>query len=165
MDFDDDFEENTAGGESGSTASEDFSLPKQTVAKLVQELLPDGFLCPRDTRDLLVACCTEFIHLIASEANEACEKAGRKTIGPEHLLEALKNLGFAEYCKEVEAAWNDQQEMAKARAERQKSIKSLGAGKGEGEGGEKITEEELARQQEELFEKARQKFNSTNSNS
>jgi histone H3/H4 len=32
----------------------------------------------------------EFIHLIASEANEICEKEAKKTIAPEHVLAALK---------------------------------------------------------------------------
>jgi hypothetical protein len=32
----------------------------------------------------------EFIHLISSEANEVCTKEGKKTIGPKHVIEALK---------------------------------------------------------------------------
>lgn len=32
----------------------------------------------------------EFIHLLSSEANEVCTKEGKKTIGPKHVIEALK---------------------------------------------------------------------------
>ena len=32
----------------------------------------------------------EFIHLVASEANEECTRQTKKTIAPEHVLEALK---------------------------------------------------------------------------
>lgn len=36
----------------------------------------------------------EFIHLISSEANEVCTKEGKKTIGPKHVIEALKVVSF-----------------------------------------------------------------------
>lgn len=130
--------------------SEDLALPRQTVAKLVQELMPDGFLCPKDTRDLLVACCTEFVHLITSEANEVCEKAGKKTISPDHLMEALRNLGFAEYCQEMEQALQEQQEAAKQRLERSKRSNPVV--------NSAVSEDELAKQQAELFEQARLKY-------
>ena len=130
-----------------------------TVAKIVMDVLPDNFTCPRDTRDLLVACATEFVHLVASEANEGCEKAGRKTITPEHLVEALRNLGFPDYVPEVEGAWGEQQEAAKVKAERQKGRGASAIAERAG-----ISEEELARQQEELFQAARAKLaSSTNS--
>ena len=32
----------------------------------------------------------EFIHLIASEANDVCEEESKKTIAPEHIISALK---------------------------------------------------------------------------
>jgi len=32
----------------------------------------------------------EFIHLIASEANEICEKEAKKTIAAEHVITALQ---------------------------------------------------------------------------
>jgi len=47
-----------------------------------------------ETRELLADCCTEFIQLVSSEANEICEKERRKTIMPEHILAALQALGF-----------------------------------------------------------------------
>ena len=37
----------------------------------------------------------EFIHLISSEANEACEKEKKRTIGPEHIYAALKVAWFS----------------------------------------------------------------------
>lgn len=36
------------------------------------------------------SCDTEFIHLLASEANEICEKEMKKTIAAEHVIAALK---------------------------------------------------------------------------
>lgn len=58
-----------------STADDDLSLPKgkinnwnignilffiqilATVTKMIQEMLPLGISCPRETRDLLLDCC------------------------------------------------------------------------------------------------------------
>lgn len=145
-----------------SAADEDLTLPRQTVAKLVQELMPDHFVCPKDSRDLLVACCTDFVHLVASEANEVCERLHKKTITADHFQEALRNLGFGEYCGEVEQALLEQQEAAKARVERMKGRKGVG-GSGETEK-EAADVEELARQQAELFEQARLKYMSNNNN-
>ena len=38
----------------------------------------------------LMVCFAEFIHLIASEANDVCEEESKKTIAPEHIISALK---------------------------------------------------------------------------
>lgn len=46
-----------------------------------------------DSRELILNCCTEFIHLISSEANEVCNQRNKKTINAEHVLEALDRLG------------------------------------------------------------------------
>jgi down-regulator of transcription 1 len=46
-----------------------------------------------ESRELILNCCTEFIHLISSEANEICNQKNKKTISAEHILEALDKLG------------------------------------------------------------------------
>lgn len=89
--------------------------------------------------------------MIASESNEICEKSNKKTISPEHVLEALKNLSFDAYIEEVETEYRDHQAQSKSK-EKTKSSKLEQSG---------LTEEELLRQQEELFEKARIRMNST----
>lgn len=35
-------------------------------------------------------CAAEFVNLLSSEANELCEKGNKKTVGPEHVLEAME---------------------------------------------------------------------------
>ncbi|KAG9323557.1 hypothetical protein KVV02_003081 [Mortierella alpina] len=64
---------------------------RATVQKLINEMMPDDIACAKDTRDLLIECCVEFIHLLASEANEICEKETKKTIAAEHVISALKD--------------------------------------------------------------------------
>lgn len=51
----------------------------------------------KETRDLLIECCVEFITMLSSEANEIAEKDAKKTIACEHIIKALEELGFAEY--------------------------------------------------------------------
>ena len=44
---------------------------------------------------------------MASEANEISEKDAKKTIAPEHVTAALKELGFPEYVGPVQEAADD----------------------------------------------------------
>ena len=70
---------------------DDVTLPKATISKVIKDnLQTDGIRCANDTRDLIVDCCVEFIQMIAAEANEVCNKGKKKTIAPEHVMEALK---------------------------------------------------------------------------
>ena len=100
---DDEHEYNSAG----PLDDEDLSLPKATIQKLIQEYLPKDLSCAKETRDLLTDCCVEFVHLVSSEANEACEKDSKKTIAPDHVVKALNDLGFGKYTQEVQDVLND----------------------------------------------------------
>lgn len=149
---------------SEAPVDDELSLPRATVYKMILEMLPAGVGCSKETRDLLVDCCNgmstiyydyvyllceEFVHLISSEANEVCEKSGRKTISPEHVLESLKNLGFPEYLDQVQAAHDEHTTQSKEKERMRASSKAEIA---------KLSEEELLRQQQELFEQARIKY-------
>lgn len=98
-----------------------------------------------ESRELILNCCTEFIHLISSEANEVCNLRNKKTINAEHVLEALDRLGFKDYKQDAEAVLNDCKAVAAKRRRQSTRLENLG-----------IPEEELLRQQQELFAKARQ---------
>ena len=50
----------------------------------------------------MLACCTEFIHLISSESNEICNAQQKKTISAEHVLAALERLGYGDFRKDAE---------------------------------------------------------------
>ena len=54
----------------------------------------------------------EFIHLLASEANEVSEKQQKKVISPEHVIEALTTLGFNEYIPDVKEVLKEYKEQA-----------------------------------------------------
>lgn len=91
--------------------------------------------------------------MVTSEANEICCQTTRKTIAPEHINQALTNLGFPDYIPDVTAAQKGWEEETEAKARRQKANKNKLAGSGK-------TQEELEREQEELFRQARERMNS-----
>ncbi|EJD01086.1 histone-fold-containing protein [Fomitiporia mediterranea MF3/22] len=135
-------------GASGAAALDDeLSLPKATVAKMISELLPNDVSCAKDTRDLIIECCVEFIHLISSEANEICEQESKKTIAPDHIISALKRLGFEEFTTEVEDVLKDHKKLVKDREKKVSKFEQSG-----------LTEEELLAQQEALFAASRARF-------
>ena len=64
---------------------DDLSIPRAALNKMIKELIPDVRIA-NDARELILNCCTEFIHLISSEANEICGKQTKKTISANHVL-------------------------------------------------------------------------------
>ncbi|KAI9260782.1 histone-fold-containing protein [Sporodiniella umbellata] len=132
---------------SGPAMDDELSLPKATVQKLINEMMPEDVVCAKDTRDLLIDCCVEFIHLIASESNEICDKETKKTIAGEHVIAALQTLGFEEYVEEVEEVYKDHKKQQKDRDKKSTRLENTG-----------ISEEELLRQQELLFAQSRLRF-------
>lgn len=101
-----------------------------------------------ESRELILNCCTEFIHLISSEANEICNQKNKKTISADHILDALDKLGFNDFKRDAVNVLNDCKQAAAKRRRQSTRLENLG-----------ISEEELLRQQQELFAQARQAMN------
>jgi histone H3/H4 len=53
---------------------------------MIKEILPN-IRVANDSRELILNCCTEFIHLISSEANDICNHQQKKTINAEHVFQ------------------------------------------------------------------------------
>jgi len=81
---------------------------------------------------------------VSSEANEICNRQLKKTILPEHVFEALQGLGFHSYIKEVRSVLQECKTQAANKRRASTRLENLG-----------IPEEELLRQQQELFQQAR----------
>ncbi len=148
--------------------TEDLSLPKATVQKIISEVLAQySQVAPlsaaptskddkeahqtftRPARDLLITCSLEFLRMLSSEANEISEKEGKKTISIEHIETALTDLGFGHYidsCRSVVGEFNQTQKKRTGRAEKMRDFNGL-AGEGE---------EALLRMQQELLAAAGQ---------
>ncbi|XP_026527610.1 protein Dr1 [Pseudonaja textilis] len=129
---------------SSSGNDDDLTIPRAAINKMIKETLPSVRVA-NDARELVVNCCTEFIHLISSEANEICNKSEKKTISPEHVIQALESLGFGSYISEVKEVLQECKTVALKRRKANSRLENSG-----------IPEEELLRQQQELFAKARQ---------
>lgn len=127
--------------------NEDHTLPRATVNKMIREFLPEDFRLASDTSDLLMECCTEFIQLVASEANEHCIKDSKKVISPEHVMSALESLQFVEYMEKVTDTFKEhKQSMKEGPSGRIKGKKSQLAG---------MTREEQLALQQKLFGEAK----------
>lgn len=125
--------------------TDDVSLPKATIGKMLEDMLPDSRLT-NDVRDLFVDCCTEFINLISSEANDISGKDNKKTIGPEHVLKALETLQFQGYLNEVRAS--HEQHKAEIKEGPKKNLKRARTNSG-------LSPEEAIAAQKALFASAR----------
>lgn len=129
--------------DNAASQEDDLSLPRAAVNKMIKEMIPN-IRISNDARELVLNCCTEFIHLIASESNEICNKQTKKTISPDHVIAALDSLGFHDYVKDVEGVYKQFKTQTQTRKMNNK-MKNQG-----------VSEEELLRQQQELFAKARE---------
>jgi down-regulator of transcription 1 len=67
---------------------DELTLPRASINKIIKEIIPNVRVA-QDSRELILNCCTEFIHLISSEANEICNQNQKKTINAEHVLSGI----------------------------------------------------------------------------
>lgn len=131
---------------------EEISLPKATVQKIVGEILPDGYSFTKDAREALIECCIEFLMIVSTESNDIADRELKKTISTDHVLAALKNLGFGEYLPTLFHIIDQFKISSKIR---EKKIGSKFRSSG-------LSEEELLRKQEELFKASRDKLRQQN---
>lgn len=133
-------------GTSGGAGGDDATLPKVVINKMMKESLSPNVRISNDARELITQCATQFIHLLSSEANEICEKKhNKRTIAPEHAFTALENLGFGTMVKEGTNALNEYKSAVAKKRRKSHRLENLG-----------IPVEELLKQQQELFAKARE---------
>ncbi|KAK1925575.1 histone-fold-containing protein [Papiliotrema laurentii] len=119
-------------------ADDDVGLPKATVFKLIQEMLPQDIACSKEAKDIIVDCCVEWVKLISAQSNSVCDASSKKTISPEHVIEALKQLGYEDFIPEVEESNKDFKQSQKERQRTQPDTNGM-------------TQEELLALQERLF--------------
>eukprot|EP00835_Amoeboradix_gromovi_P002396 NODE_135_length_18075_cov_0.518413.p10 type:complete len:149 gc:universal NODE_135_length_18075_cov_0.518413:10999-11445(+) len=118
-------------------------LPRATLDKLIKEFLPADIGCVKETRQVLMNCCIEFIHLVTSEANETCEKQGKKTINGEHIIAALQELGFEEFVNQVQETFEEFKNQNKSVWKKPK---------------QNLPDESLLEEQQRLFQQSKDKM-------
>lgn len=72
---------------------DELTLPRASINKMIKELIP-SLRVANESRELILNCCTEFIHLVASEANDICNQSRKKTINAEHVLKGMNGSSF-----------------------------------------------------------------------
>ena len=96
----------------------------------MKKALPRQAKVSSSAKDLIQACCIEFISFLTSEANDRCLAEKRKTINGDDILFSMKSLGFDEY-EIVCRIWLSRYRMALDMANRIKEKeKFVGSGDG-----------------------------------
>ncbi|KAL2098006.1 hypothetical protein ACEWY4_007213 [Coilia grayii] len=127
---------------STSSKDDDLAITRSTINQILQETVP-SVRVSNDARELVFNCCSEFLTHFSSVVSEMCDKSKKKMISPSHVFSALESLGFESYIPEVEKVLQDCKTVAR------KKTKSRLENHG-------IPEDELLRQQQDLFAQARQ---------
>lgn len=126
------------------SGGDDLSLPKATVQKIISEVLPKDIAISKEAREAITECSIEFIMILSTQLNDIAEKEAKKTIASDHVMKALEELGFHNYLHIISRVLDEHKELNKGKE--RKNNKFLNSG---------LSEEELLRQQEELFKKSR----------
>lgn len=134
----------------GNTSTEDLSLPKATVQKIIGEILPKDITISKEAREAVTELSIEFIGLLSTVLNDIAEKEAKKTIASDHVVKALEELDFHNYLEIINKVLVEHKELLKGKEKKNNKFQNLG-----------LSEEELLRQQEELFKKSRDRLNNT----
>ncbi|KAH3670467.1 hypothetical protein OGAPHI_000982 [Ogataea philodendri] len=130
---------------------DELSLPKATVQKIISEVLPSEFSFTKDAREALIECCIEFLMILSTESNDIADKELKKTISTDHVLKAVTELGFVDYLPVLEKCLSEFKETNKVKERKNSKFQNSG-----------LSEEELLRQQEELFRASRNRLQQQN---
>ncbi|CAN3373643.1 hypothetical protein DIURU_005448 [Diutina rugosa] len=134
----------------GNTSTEDLSLPKATVQKIIGEILPKDITISKEAREAVTELSIEFIGLLSTVSNDIAEKEAKKTIASDHVVKALEELDFHNYLEIINKVLVEHKELLKGKEKKNNKFQNSG-----------LSEEELLRQQEELFKKSRDRLNNT----
>eukprot|EP00301_Raphidiophrys_heterophryoidea_P018462 c3449_g1_i2.p1 GENE.c3449_g1_i2~~c3449_g1_i2.p1 ORF type:complete len:210 (-),score=61.05 c3449_g1_i2:25-600(-) len=117
------------------------------MCKMIRELLPSNVRCSAEARDLIQTCCEEFVTMLTQECSDICEKSNKKTISPEHVIEALTLLEFEEYVADVSGV-HHKQAAAQTNERHKRKRNDLSA----------LSAEAATEQQRRLFDNARTRY-------
>jgi sensor c-di-GMP phosphodiesterase-like protein len=82
--------------------------------------------------------------MLATEANDICNKQNKKTISATHIIESLKKLGYESYIEKAEEVLEEHKVEQEKTSKQSKKFNSSG-----------LTQEELLKEQQRLFAQAR----------
>ncbi|KAL6121530.1 hypothetical protein NUSPORA_01534 [Nucleospora cyclopteri] len=126
---------------------EEFSLPRATIDKLIQETLKSEASMAKDAREIVREAGNIFLLAISAEANKICELEKKKTISADHIIKALEKFAFGNYIADIKKALNNYEDYSKLKPSKQNKFKDSG-----------LTMEQLHEEQKKLFEQAKAKI-------
>lgn len=124
-------------------------LPKACVDRVIHNALPPSVNISKEMRSVLLDYGVSFVQFISIGAYEMCEKKKRKTITPEHIIQALSKFGFESYMKECEATLSEYQSLINKRPSKRNALEDSG-----------LTLDELWVKQKKLFKNAKEEMDS-----
>ncbi|KAL3990283.1 Histone-like transcription factor (CBF/NF-Y) and archaeal histone family protein [Acanthocheilonema viteae] len=121
-------------------------LPQKGLNMIIKDVIPEMRVA-NESRELLNACCVEFVRHVSREAQRISADDQRKTIYHEHVQKALINLAFPyDYVEAADSVLSECKIAAENKLKRKNSrLDKCG-----------IPEDELYLMQQKLIEKARQ---------
>lgn len=122
---------------------DDLTLPRSTIDKIV---IYHKLSVPRSIRHHLTRFADQFILETSLRANILCENEKRKTISHEHIMKALKDMGY-DFESELLQVYDENINISKMRPSKINKLKNS-----------QFTLEELKMQQDKLFENARKEY-------
>jgi histone H3/H4 len=68
---------------------------------MIKDYLPESMRMSQQSSDLIVQLSMHFLNYLSDTSNNVCNKEGKKTITPTHVVHALKELKMHSYISEI----------------------------------------------------------------
>jgi histone H3/H4 len=81
---------------------EDKLLPIANVARIMKAAVPKNAKISKEAKECMQDCVTEFVSFLTSEAVDISQAQKLKTVGGEHILDAMTKLGFENYSEALQ---------------------------------------------------------------
>lgn len=79
------------------------SLPRAPVKQLIMEKLPETARIHQQSKELISNLCMHFLSHLAEQSNEFCSAQNKKTVCPDHVLDALTKMNLTRYFPKLAA--------------------------------------------------------------
>lgn len=76
---------------------EDLNLPNASVVKIIKDAIPESINIGKEARTALARAAAVFVLFISTHASQEAQKANRKTLIGQDVIDALSNLEFEEF--------------------------------------------------------------------
>jgi histone H3/H4 len=68
---------------------------------MIKDYLPESIRMSQQSSDLIVQLSMHFLNYLSDTSNNVCNKEGKKTITPTHVVQALRELKMNSYVGQI----------------------------------------------------------------